>query len=760
MQQGRQFDAFAAAAAAGGHEGGPPIGQLILRRKWLLLFGLAVGVGLGYLYFTQQPPVFRTVAQILVTPNRAPMPGDQQQRDDALADANAIETQCQILTSPNVILNAIETSNLIALPEFENDKNKAIAAIMKGLTAQPMSKGSRVIAVDYLGSSPQESQAVVAAIVKSYREFLGETDQAVSEDSVKLISQAKDELLKDLEKLEADYAKFRRELPLLGQGDEIVNPHAVRLTSIDAEKTNLILQSSQLRAKIDAITDALERGGSREALSLMVDQLKNDGSTKPEAVTVAETLFPLLLEKELQSENLGPGHPKIVALDKQISMTRSHLDSLLNLGGEPGAPKDLLEVYLDSMRYEIETTRVQLDKLNEIFTAENELARELDTTLTRDRQLREEIQRKASLLEVVIKQLEQMTLFSTEGIRTQVIADPAQGVQTPEERAKHMAVGGALGLLFVSFLAYLLESNDKSFRNPEDIRDELGLSVLGHVPVISNKSVAPGSTAAPALCTVHVPKGQSSEAFRLVRTALFFGARSGNLKIIQVTSPDQGDGKSTVSANLAVAVAQSGRKTLLIDADMRRPTVHRLFGLNNDLGTADVIAEQVEPADAIHKSQIPNLSIMVCGPRPHNPAELLASHRFDEFLAWARDNYDFVIIDTPPLLAVSDPGNVASRVDGVMLTLRLGKRARAKGTEARDVLERVGANILGIIINGVNARGEYGYQSGYRYTAASTARYGYGETYFSNDYVEDERREHRRPRHVNGHATPTPVKET
>jgi capsular exopolysaccharide synthesis family protein len=450
-----------------------------------------------------------------------------------------------------------------------------------------------------------------------------------------------------------------------------------------------------------------------------------------------------------------------VALDKQIAMTRSHLDSLLNLGGEGGEPKDLLDVYLDSMRYEIGTIQLQLTQLGEMFEDENKKARALDTELTRDRQLREEIQRKASLLEVVIKRLDEMSLFSTQGIRTQVIAEPAQGVQTPEERAKHMAIGGALGLLFVSILAYLLESNDKSFRSPEDIRDELGLSVLGHVPVIANKAVAAGSTASPALCTVHLPKGQSSEAFRLVRTALFFGARSGNMKIIQVTSPDQGDGKSTVSANLAVAIAQSGRKTLLIDADMRRPTVHRLFGLSNDFGTADVIAEQLDPADAIHKSQVSNLSIMVCGPRPHNPAELLASHQFDEFLSWARDNYDFVIIDTPPLLAVSDPGNVASRVDGVMLALRLGKRARAKGNEARDILERVGANILGIIINGVNARGEYGYQSGYRYTAASTARYGYGETYFSNDHADDERQVRRSVRHVNGHATPSAaVKDT
>src|SRR5690606_6506635 len=122
-------------------------------------------------------------------------------------------------------------------------------------------------------------------------------------------------------------------------------------------------------------------------------------------------------------------------------------------------------------------------------------------------------------------------------------------------------------LIFASIMAYLLEANDKSFRSPDDVREELGVPVVGHVPVISTKGVPSGTKEAASLCTVHIPKGQSAEAFRLVRTALFFGARSGNLKVVQVTSPDQGDGKSTMSANLAVAVAQSGRRTLLIDAD-------------------------------------------------------------------------------------------------------------------------------------------------------------------------------------------------
>ena len=749
MQQSRPQDAFAAAAA---NDTGPPIGQLILRRKWLLIFGVTLGAGLGYLYFTQQPPVYQSIVKILVTPNEPLMPGDQQRRSDNTTEL--LETQCDIVMSPIVITNAVDSFGLAERPEFAS-RDRALGRISEGLMVEPTSKNSRVLAISYLGSTPGETKAVVDALTRSYREFLGESDQANSEEAVRLITQAKEELLSDLQKLESEYARFRQEVTLLGQGEEKVNPYAVRLAGFEGERTELILRRSQLQAKIDAITEALNRGGSREALSLMVDQIKDNGG-KTEAVTVAENLFPLLLERELLSENLGPGHPKIVAIEKQIAMTREHLNDLLNLGGESNEPRDLLDVYLESMRYEIETTRKQEDSLAETYKGVNEQARELDAVLNRDRQLREEIRRKDSVLDVVVKQLEQMSLFSTQGIRTQVLAEPQEGFRTPVERTKHMSIGGALGLLVMAMLAYLLESNDKSFRSPEDIRDELGVAVVGHVPVIHGKGIPAGAKAAPGLCTIHAPRGQSSEAFRLVRTALFFGARSGNLKVVQVTSPDQGDGKSTVSANLAVAVAQSGRRTLLIDADMRRPTVHRLFGLSNDVGLSGVIGEGLVPTDAIRESEVANLSVLVCGPRPHNPAELLASQQFEEFLGWARDHYDFVIVDTPPLLAVSDPGNVASRVDGVLMALRLGKRARAKGSEGRDILERVGANILGVIINGVNARGDYGYQSGYRYTAGSSSRYGYGEGYYSNDYIEDERRP---SRHTNGRSSGVPVRE-
>ena len=191
--------------------------------------------------------------------------------------------------------------------------------------------------------------------------------------------------------------------------------------------------------------------------------------------------------------------------------------------------------------------------------------------------------------------------------------------------------------------------------------------------------------------------------------------------MIQTTSPVPGDGKSTLTANLAITIAQSNKRVLLVDGDFRRPSLHRLFGAHNNVGIASVIVGEADPADAIQETEVPNLSLMACGPRPPNPSELLTSPQFEELVNVLREQYDFVLIDTPPVLAVTDPGIVSARVDGVIMALRIRKNGRPGAIRARKILKDLDANILGIVVNGIDHRsGAYGYYSNYR------RGYGYG----------------------------------
>ena len=235
----------------------------------------------------------------------------------------------------------------------------------------------------------------------------------------------------------------------------------------------------------------------------------------------------------------------------------------------------------------------------------------------------------------------------------------------------------------------------------------------------------------PVLCVAHRPKCVQSEAYRAVRTAIYFSAHAKGQKIFQVSSPRAGDGKSTTALNLALSMAESGQKVLVIDADFRRPRIHKMLALENERGLWDVIERDMEIPDAVQASGIDNLSVLTTGGRPSNPAELLTSSRFKELLDAVREIYDFVIIDTPPVLAVTDACVVAPRVDGVLLVLRLTKSSRVTAVHAAETLTSLGVNLLGVLINAVSSGSAYGYgYAGYKYG------YGYGGSYKYNYHYE------------------------
>ena len=263
------------------------------------------------------------------------------------------------------------------------------------------------------------------------------------------------------------------------------------------------------------------------------------------------------------------------------------------------------------------------------------------------------------------------------------------------------------------------EATDRRFRNPHDIAAELGCPIVGTAPEFSPIPDAEKRepTVGNMVYAFHKPTSNITEIYRGVRTALYFSTHGKSHKIIQVTSSSPGDGKSTLSANLSVCIAQSGKSVLLMDGDLRRPQVHKAFGVNNDVGLASVIGLDVDIDDAIATTDVPNLYVMPSGPLPPDPSELLSSHRLQELLEVVREQYDYVVIDTGPLLAVTDPSVVATRADGVVLAIRITKNSRTQARQSREMLNTLGANLLGVFVNGVPVRGSgYGYGGEYDYS--------------------------------------------
>jgi capsular exopolysaccharide synthesis family protein len=191
-----------------------------------------------------------------------------------------------------------------------------------------------------------------------------------------------------------------------------------------------------------------------------------------------------------------------------------------------------------------------------------------------------------------------------------------------------------------------------------------------------------------------------AESYRTVRTALLAQIQSGQ-RVLQVSSPEPGDGKSTFISNMAIALAHAGKRVLLMDADLRRPMIHQLFHARHEVGTTEVLSGEIELLNAVQESGIPNLWLLTSGTSPTNPAEILGSPKLESLLTTARREFDFILIDTPPLLAVSDPSIVARRADGLLLVVRTYKNSRQALRQANQRIQTHGIPLLGVVSNAV-----------------------------------------------------------
>jgi non-specific protein-tyrosine kinase len=278
-------------------------------------------------------------------------------------------------------------------------------------------------------------------------------------------------------------------------------------------------------------------------------------------------------------------------------------------------------------------------------------------------------------------------------------------------------LAAAIGLLLAAGAAYLLEYLDDTLKNPDDVQKALGQTTLGAVP-----RMADGATAGSELAILSNSQSIATEAYRVLRTNLQFAAIDRPLRTLMVTSPAPGEGKSRTVANLAAALAQAGKRVILIDADLHKPRLHRLFGLRNNIGLTTALLEARPALDGlIQDSAVPNLSVLTSGPLPPNPAELLGSARARELFAQLLERADMLLLDSPPTVALADAAILSTQADGVLLVLDAGRTRREVARRALEALNRVNARVLGTVINRMPLKGD-----GYYYYYYSYENYGTG----------------------------------
>lgn len=734
--------------ASGGEESDEEQGLLqVIRIAWERKAWVAVGIALatvlGVVYYLRATPIYRSTSEILVV-NKTPEAVTEDGVHLSPFD-DYMSTHRALISSPVVVRRAIEESELESLPAFAKLPSMAdrVATIIDGLS---VSGGSRIsgrgadniLTLSYRGPDPYDCVHVVNAIVASYQSYLEEKYDDMSQDAVTLISEARDSLEKDLKEQDAAYRAFREQAPLIADLDESENPAATRLAMIQSQQAELMLRRTELQTQLTSLRKALENPDDDVYLAELVskwDRTVRDSvsqerlADKELANERPDVLLSLLIEEERLGTRVGQNHPRIVSLRREIEETRGFFATPQEAQTEEN--RRLVRSYERFLEQEVARLKSLEEQYAGFYQEEYRAAKDLELYRLRANEFQRGYTRTQQLYDGVIEQLQEASIVKDYGgFRADIIAPPQLGLKVEPSAFRCLGTSGAFGLLFGAFLAYVANSADKSFRTPSEIRTRLGLPVFGHIPRFVADSPKNGDTDSaldPRLCTVHKPSSVAAEAYRELRTALFFSNRGHASKVVQVTSPNPGDGKSTLAANLSISIAQSGKRTLLIDADLRRPTQHKIFGIEASSGLGSVIAQDDELRDSLVATEIANLWLLPSGPLPNDPSELLTSPRFSELIAVVREQFDYVLVDSGPVLLISDPRVVTPRVDAVLLALRMSRRVRRDAVQAQEILSSVGAASLGVVVNGLgDARSRqyrYGGRYGYQYGSDSYAGY-------------------------------------
>lgn len=319
-------------------------------------------------------------------------------------------------------------------------------------------------------------------------------------------------------------------------------------------------------------------------------------------------------------------------------------------------------------------------------------------------------------------------LAEAQATSTLVIKNPAvpNGYPIAPQPIRSAMLAAVIGLMIAAGIIFLIEFLDDTIRDPQEITRRWGIPILGMI--VSYKS-----STGEALITVRHPRSPISEAFRSLRTNLQFAGVDAPVRTLLVTSPSPSDGKTTIVANLASVIAQSGRNVVIVDADLRRPRIHKMFQLSNRVGLTDQFIRTQDRFDGSLKStEVANLHAITSGNLPPNPSELLSSSRMSEILKLLGDQFNSVIIDSPPTLLVTDAMVLAQHVDGVLLVVKPSVTKWGSLRQSIEQLRQVKANLLGIVVNDVNiGRSRYYYYRGYY-----RQKYGKGYHYAENDAPE------------------------
>ncbi|MGA3266066.1 MAG: polysaccharide biosynthesis tyrosine autokinase [Verrucomicrobiota bacterium] len=558
---------------------------------------------------------------------------------------------------------------------------------------------SSVYLIKSSGSNPRFTQTYLDALMQAYLDYKRNVRREVSGETLSSISDQVQRWERDLNTQQDALLAFERTNNLAILQEEATAAGGY-LTRLKTQLSDLQLEARLLDATIadqNTATNAMLSVPSMPLTSDVTPQAPQAGASTQQQSSFND-LQVLKLQRDRLSKYLKPKHPKIVALDEQIAR------------GEK-----MQEMYRGQNREQLlaarQANQLKTDEVNGTIKEWETKVIQANDTIADAEHLKMNIQRTQSVydrLTLLVQNVGISRNIDQETLAVLEPASPATRSYASEKSGLTMAIVGGLaaGLGLVFFIAV----RDDRFTNITEVNATVGDAVVGLLPEVTDD----GKTVMPLLA-LNDPRHSYAESYRSLRSALLFLPTGGERpKLLLISSAMPGEGKSTVAANLARTLAQSGSRVLLVDADLRKGHLHHLLGLQREPGLVELLNQTCTPAQVMQKDSLPNLTFIACGAEPSgNPGDLLLGSGLDKILAQWRQEFDYVVVDSSPLFAADDASCLAPKMDGTLFVVR-NRHSGARATrEAVDLLAQRQARILGVIYNGATGSGRSGYY--YRY---------------------------------------------
>ncbi|MGB8731626.1 MAG: polysaccharide biosynthesis tyrosine autokinase [Candidatus Sulfotelmatobacter sp.] len=695
--------------------------RVLVKRKWTVLACLVTIFSLVAIASLKMTPVYEASGSIAINKPDSGLVNFNNSPTFSVDyyDPTEMETEVKILQSDLLALQVVKELALDRRPEFggktaalpssldlapdplqaDTGRTTSLLSSFRSSLKVALAPNTHIIEVHYRSPDKELAANVVNTLMTTYTEnnFKSRFDSTMQASD--WLSKQLVDLQMKVETSQEKLVHYQKEHEILGIDDK------QNITTAKLDELNKALTTAESERMDKESIYRLVQSGDTETIASAANVLDSAGAGSTSQSGLLETLRAKEADLKIQAAELntqfGPSYPKLAQINNQLKEIDAELLAETRKVGGKIKGQYMAALQRENMLHDaLEKQKQEANKLNESAIEYSLLKRDLDTN--------------RQLYEGLLEKLKEAGVSA--GLRSNNfrIVDVARVPTGPIEPniPRNLSFAFMLGLTSGVGLAFLLEGLDNTVRTTEQAQMISGLPPLGMIPLGSRSAreganskrlVIATSKEAVELITQVRPQSQMAESYRALRTSLLLSNLGAPPKVIMVTSALPQEGKTTTSINCAVVLAQKGIRVLLIDADLRRPSIHKTLGMGPRSGLSNVLTGSATLEQAITRSTVlPNLNILPAGTPPPNPAELLASTNMRDVLEQLRGQYDHIVVDTPPTLSVTDAVVLSPRADAIVLVIRSGQTTKQALRRSRDILMQVNAKVSGVLLNAVD----------------------------------------------------------